>query len=226
VLIWKQPPWTHSCPAPQQVPLQRAAHAPPQQPFPAAQALPHVPQFSGSDWRSAQTPPQQVWPAGQAPHWSVPPQPSLIAPHWPDWQVVCRVQQSPDAQIWPGAQVLSQLPQFSGSVCRSVHSSPQQDRTGPQQTPTPAQQDPGAQHVAPQQMVPVGQHTSPQQVRPLGQHTAPQQTSPALHPAPLCPQGAPLHWPLLLQVWPVGQVPQEPPQPSGPHCLPWHCGAH
>ncbi len=25
------------------------------------------------------------------------------------------------------------------------------------------------------------------------------------------------HWPLALQVWPVGQVPQLPPQPSGPH---------
>jgi hypothetical protein len=33
------------------------------------------------------------------------------------------------------------------------------------------------------------------------------------------------HWPLwAVQVWPVGQVPQLPPQPSGPHCLPWHCG--
>jgi hypothetical protein len=49
-----------------------------------------------------------------------------------------------------------------------------------------------------------------------------------------CVQACPLalavqcwHWPLwTLQVWPVGQKPQEPPQSSGPHCLPWHCGAH
>ena len=32
VLIWKQPPWMHSCPLPQQVPLQRTAHVPLQQP--------------------------------------------------------------------------------------------------------------------------------------------------------------------------------------------------
>ena len=37
------------------------------------------------------------------------------------------------------------------------------------------------------------------------------------------PEG--VHWPLwALQVWPVGQLPHEPPQPSGPQSLPWHCG--
>jgi hypothetical protein len=34
-----------------------------------------------------------------------------------------------------------------------------------------------------------------------------------------------VHWPLWpLQTCPDGQMPQLPPQPSGPHCLPWHRG--
>src|SRR5215471_3029968 len=38
------------------------------------------------------------------------------------------------------------------------------------------------------------------------------------HPPP------PLQCPLASQVCPVAQLPQEPPQPSEPHCLPPHCG--
>ena len=34
----------------------------------------------------------------------------------------------------------------------------------------------------------------------------------------------PWHWPSAEQVWPDGQLPHEPEQPSGPHALPVHCG--
>jgi hypothetical protein len=208
VLIWKQAPLMHSCPAPQQAPLQRTAHAPPQQPSPAGQTVPQAPQLAGSVWRSAHIPssastPQQVCPAEQFGQLRVPPQPSLTVPHWPGLQLGCGVQQLPAKQIWPGSQVLSQMPQFSGSVWRSVHSSPQQVRPGSQHSPAAAQQDPASQHVAPQQMSPPGQHTEPQQVwvlgqhsapqqlSPLEQHTEPQQTAPGAHGAPLGPQGGP-----------------------------------
>lgn len=95
VLTWKQPPWTHSCPALQQFPLHWTAHVPLQQPWPDGQALPQVPQFAASVWRLAQAPLQQVCPEGQLPQLRVPPQPSLIVPHWPGWQVGCGVQQLP-----------------------------------------------------------------------------------------------------------------------------------
>jgi hypothetical protein len=215
VLIWKQPPWTHTCPAPQQLPLQRTAHAPPQQPWPAAQAFPQTPQLAGSVWGSEHSPLQQFWPPGQFPQVSVPPQPSLIVPHWPGWQVGCGVQQLPSKQIWSRSQVLSQMPQFSGSFWRSVHSSPQQTRPSRQHSSI-QQVWLFGQQVSPQQEFPAGQHTSPQQVWLLGQHsTLPQQTSLPVHVAPLCPQGTPLHWPLCtLQVWPVGQVTHStPPRP-------------
>ncbi len=95
VLIWKHAPWTHSCPAPQQVPLQRTAHAPLQQPCPPGQVVPQDPQLVGSVWRLAHIPLQHVCPLGQLPQVSVPPQPSLTTPHWPGWQLVCGVQQLP-----------------------------------------------------------------------------------------------------------------------------------
>jgi hypothetical protein len=99
VLIWKQPPLTHSCPPPQ--------------------AVPQAPQLTRSVRRSAHTLLQQVCPAGQVPQFSGPPQPSPIAPHWPGWHV-CGVQQLPAVQTWSRSQVLSQIPQFSGSL-RLVH---------------------------------------------------------------------------------------------------------
>src|SRR5437660_1164039 len=34
----------------------------------------------------------------------------------------------------------------------------------------------------------------------------------------------PWHCPSLLQVWPLGHEPHDPPQPSAPHCLPVHAG--
>jgi hypothetical protein len=95
VLIWKQPPLTHSCPPPQ--------------------AVLQAPQLARSVRRSAHTLLQQVRPAEQVPQARVPPQPSLIVPHWPGLQLGCGVQQLPAVQTWPGAQVLSQMPQCSGS---------------------------------------------------------------------------------------------------------------
>lgn len=57
--------------------------------------------------------------------------------------------------------------------------------------------------------------------------------SPSLHdasvhtalvqPVPHVPAGQ-VHRPLALQIWPVAQVPQEPPQPSPPQSLPAHFG--
>lgn len=42
---------------------------------------------------------------------------------------------------------------------------------------------------------------------------------------PLAKQFELAHCPVVwLQFWPDGQVPHDPPQPSGPHCLPWHWG--
>lgn len=162
VLIWKQPPWTHTCPAPQHVPLQRTAHVPPQQPWPVGQAFPQAPQLAGSVWRLAHVPLQQVCPLGQFPQVRAPPQPSLIVPHWPGWQLGCGVQQFPSKQIWSRSQVLSQIPQFSGSFWRLVHSSPQQT-------------SPSGQHSSIQQVWLFGQQVAPQQPLPAGQHTSPQQ---------------------------------------------------
>jgi len=85
------------------------------------------------------------------------------------------VQQLPALQTWLWSQVLSQIPQFSGSVWRSVQISPQQVRFSGQQTPAAWQQSSGAQHVAPQQISPAGQHTASQQVRSLAQHSVSQQ---------------------------------------------------
>jgi hypothetical protein len=59
----------------------------------------------------------------------------LTVPHWPGLQVVCGVQQLPASQTWPRSQVLSQIPQFSGSVWRSVQISPQHVRLSPQHSP-------------------------------------------------------------------------------------------
>lgn len=53
-------------------------------------------------------------------------------------------------------------------------------------------------------------------------------TSPAQHPLFVIePHPPPTHSPVVvLQVVGETQVPQVAPQPSGPHCLPRHCGAH
>jgi hypothetical protein len=194
-VIVKQPPLTHSdpllhdgppgpqvhapfaqvAPAAQQVSPQRSPHIPPQQPCPAPQACPQAPQCCASVCRSAHASPQQVCPVPQAPHSRLPPQPSGTLPHWPGWQIVCGVQQLPAVQTWSRAQVLSQIPQFSGSVCRSVQISPQQLRLGPQHVPADSQQDSSAQQVAPQHISPPRQQTAKQQVRSLGQHSVSQQ---------------------------------------------------
>jgi hypothetical protein len=130
---------------------------------PALQRRPQTPQLLSSEKRSLHTPLQQFCPVGQEQVRSLP-QPSGIVPQNPAGHVAC-VQQVPWAQIWPGAQVLSQLPQFSGSVWRSVHSSPQQTW-------------PSGQHSPTQQASSLGQHASPQQVCPAWQHSLPQQTCP------------------------------------------------
>lgn len=247
VVIWKQPLWTHSYPAgqfvalqpsnsqllftqvppgAQQVPSQGTAHAPSQQAQPDGQAWPQAAQFPGSVWRLTHSSPQQVSPAEQVPQAMVPPQPSLSVPHWPGWHVA-GVQQLPALQTWPGTHVLSQIPQFSGSVWRSVHRSPQQ--VCPASQHSPEQHDSTVQQVPPsQQIVPDGQQTGPQHCWLLGQQSAPlQQFSPAAHLPPVPPQGGPWHCPVCVsQVSPFGQVPQEPPHPSGPHCLPWQSGVH
>ena len=201
--LWSQVSFTHVAPGAQHTSSHRRPHLPPQQTHPAGQAWPQMAQFAGSDWRSAHTWSQQACPPGQGPQLSVPPQPSAITAHWPGLQVVCGVQQLPSMQIWPGTQSLSQLPQFRGSVWRSVQISPQHVRLSPQHSPAAWQQNSSAQHIPPQQMSPSAwQHAEPQQVCPLGQHSPPQQvcpiaqqfswqqTSPGAHTAPLCPQGA------------------------------------
>ena len=81
----------------QQVPLQVsvvqvAAHLPAEQLCPGRQVVAHVPQWAGLVARSTQTPLHSVNPAAQD-----------------CWQV-------PDAQVWPAAQGVPQLPQFLGSV--------------------------------------------------------------------------------------------------------------
>jgi hypothetical protein len=38
------------------------------------------------------------------------------------------------------------------------------------------------------------------------------------------PVVVPTHWPLVLQVSPVGQVPHDPPHPSSPQAFPLHFG--
>ncbi len=61
---------------------------------PAAQEIPHPPQFAGSVWTSMQALPHHASPVGQ---------------HWPEVHV------SPAAHAWP------QAPQFAASVERSAH---------------------------------------------------------------------------------------------------------
>ena len=246
-VIWKQPPFTHwyplgqfdasqtpntqppstqVAPAAQHAPSQMSAQRPSQQPQPAGQAWPQAAQFAGSEGRLAHTPEQQVCPEGQVPQSSVPPQPSPSVPHWPGWHV-CGVQQLPASQTWPRSQVLSQMPQFSGSVWRLVHWSPQQVWPAAQHSPAASQQNAAAQHVAPQHVSPDRQQTEPQHVCPPGQQASPQHDSPAAQCVPFGPQAGPWQTPFCSsQVWPFGQVPQEPPQPSGPHAFPWQSGAH
>jgi hypothetical protein len=143
-------------------------------------------------------------------------------------------------------------PAQSRSVGQQV--SPQQwepvgQQVPPQQTAVAAQQTSlqhlpadGSQQVSPQvndrlqQLSPAhpfagGWHAvSPQWVTGVEQtalkQLVEQQSLSCVHSCPLALARQGVHWPLwALQVWPVGQVPHEPPQPFGPHCLPWHCGA-
>lgn len=122
---------------------------------------------------------------------------------------------------------MSQIPQLSGSFWRSVHWSPQQTSPSSQHSSMQHARALG-QHVAPQQTLPAGQHTDPQHSWLLGQQSAPpQQLSPDAHLPPVPPQVGPWHCPVCAsQVSSCGQVPQEPPHPSGPHCLPWQSGVH
>jgi hypothetical protein len=116
-------PWTHTYP----VGLQPPHRSPRQQRAflqLSRQTRSQAPQASLSVKRSWHVVPQQVSPAPQV-QLSVLPQPSGIVPQKLTGQVAW-VQQLPAAQIWPGAQRLSQEPQFSGSVWRLVHWSPQQ----------------------------------------------------------------------------------------------------
>jgi hypothetical protein len=77
-------------------------------------------------------------------------------------------------------------------------------------------------HVAPlqlgtQQVPAVWSQMPPHRQSPghVAQFSPPEQTpSPQLTLA--------THWPVALQLWPVGHIPQLPLQPSGPHCLPLH----
>jgi hypothetical protein len=92
-------------------------HAPPQQVWPAGQQVP-----SQQVWPAGQqVPSQQVWPLGQLATQVVPWQ----TRHWLGSQQTpaqqAWSQQTPAQQDWPDAQVLSQMPQFSGSVCMSMH---------------------------------------------------------------------------------------------------------
>lgn len=102
----------------------------------------------------------QTWhsPLGQSLHVSVPPHPSEMVPHR-SAQVPGVQQPSMPAQTWPGSQVLSQEPQFSGSS-RFVQVSPQQ--IWPDSQHCPEQQTTSPQH-SPLQQAPAGQHTGPQQ---------------------------------------------------------------
>jgi hypothetical protein len=121
----------------------------------------------------------------------VPLQPSETSPHRPSQ--VPGVQQPPvPRQTWLESQVLSQVPQFSGSSI-VVHASPQQIMPEPQQTPGPGQHDDASQHSTPPQHVcPAAQHTEPQQVCPVSQHSPPPQQRPVaqqIEPQHDCPVG-------------------------------------
>jgi len=70
-------------------------------------------------------PPQHVSPSLQPPQSRVPPQPSGGLPHCPGWHTI-GVQQMRRSQTWPGAQGVSQAPQWAGSVMTFAQVPPQQ----------------------------------------------------------------------------------------------------
>jgi hypothetical protein len=98
--------------------------------------------------------------------------------------------QAPDTQVWHASvgQELSQKPQFSGSVWRSVHSPPQQvwpgaqhppeQQTAPPKQHSPLQQSPASQHKPPQHDCPASQQSPLQQLFALAQQLMPQHVSP------------------------------------------------
>jgi hypothetical protein len=150
--------------------------------------------------------------------------------------------QTPLSQIVPLGQTLPHSPQFCSSVFGLTQmvlvpvSSGQHSRApqhgsgapgggGGQVRPTRRQQVPLRQRVSSagvsQQSASITQPSPTSQQMPSSQ-TPPQQTwVSGLQNA--FPQ-ATTHWPLALQVCPVGQVPQLPPQPLSPHSRPWQFG--
>jgi hypothetical protein len=126
-------------------------------------------------------------------------------------------------------------------------------QTSPQQTSLSSGEVPEVREQqcssAPHRLAPAGRRQVPrQQVCPPQQSVSARHASPtsALHcpPQQRWPRGQPVthwpwtvqqpvgqlsasqtHWPFAVQRWPVGQAPQLPPQPSGPHGLPVQSGA-
>lgn len=134
LVISTQPP-----PQAFRLPVQLVAHTPLEHTWPAPHALPHLPQFLGSDCASTQLPAQASEPAAQ-PHWpatqanpleqALPQPPQLLASDCGSTHLPAQASKPagqlhmPPTQAMPPPQVVPQAPQFRGSLVTSTQLRP------------------------------------------------------------------------------------------------------
>jgi hypothetical protein len=184
---------------PQQTGLPGGQQLSPQQVSPTGQQL--LPQHFDSDG-SQQLAPQQVWSAAQqfpSQQWSVVSSQRLLVPQQTS---PGPMQNSPQQATVPGSQQVVSQPKTAGLPKISLI----------QQTFS-AQPRAGGLHVVPLHVVTGLAQTALKQM-------VEQQSLSWVQACPVAKQLALAHCPVWLQLWPLGQVPQLPPQPSGPHALP------
>jgi hypothetical protein len=205
---------------------QSGLQAPLAQSRPGGQALPHAPQWEGSDARSTHASPQWPRPIG----------------HW----------HAPATQVAPSRQEMSQEPQWSASLWTFTHALEQSVSPAPHEdTQAPAEHTSGAPQALPQAPQLAGSlasdvHAEPHKVSSGGQaHVPPTHICPSAHATPHAPQCSTsdprsthpppqavrlpvqdfAHVPRL-QTWAAGQDFPQPPQFLGSFCGAAQCPSH